>query len=209
MQMADNKPYLELAGKALNGDNLPKGVDFFADETKKKQSDAWLKVAETAMMNVEVASPTPTNKHYEIYYSDKDNNVILSIKTKPEFEIILHNKKITNDKFIELLNSLKLINTTKTLGNTDSNGATKNVKDIVFWGDGDMWKLLSKASSQNEGWMKSSKAMEIDGVGCVVQVTTQNKDNVAEAVVFVPKCTIEETKDNEGKVVSRKLKIVH
>ena len=65
------------------------------------------------------------------------------------------------------------------------------MKDLAVWGDGDMFKLLSKASSQSEGWMKSTKAMEIHGVGCVVQVTTQqcNFDGsyaIAEAVCFVP-----------------------
>ena len=79
----------------------------------------------------------------------------------------------------------------KTLGNTDTNGATKNVKDIKFYGDGDTFKLISKASSAKEGWMKSTKAMEIDGVGCVVQVTTQQGDNVAEALVFVPMVRLE------------------
>jgi len=63
----------------------------------------------------------------------------------------------------------------KSLHNTTANGATKNVKDIQFWGDGDTFKLISKASSEKEGWMKSTKAMQIDGVGCVIQVTTQQK----------------------------------
>lgn len=80
----------------------------------------------------------------------------------------------------------------KTLGNTDTNGAKKNVKDIQFWGNGDTFKLISKASSKSEGWMKSTKAMEIEGVGCVVQVTTQQGDNVAEAVTFVPGVKINE-----------------
>jgi hypothetical protein len=61
----------------------------------------------------------------------------------------------------------------KTLHNTDASKAKENVKDIIFWGDGDTFKLISKASSKEEGWMKSTKAMEITGVGCVVQVTTQ------------------------------------
>ena len=63
----------------------------------------------------------------------------------------------------------------KTLGNTCANGATKNDKDIVFWGDGDTFKLISKASSESEGWMKSTKAMDT-GNGCVVQVTTQQRN---------------------------------
>ena len=93
----------------------------------------------------------------------------------------------------------------KTLGNTDANGATKNVKDIKFWGDGDLFKLLSKASSQSEGWMKSTKAMEIKDVGCVVQVTTQQGDNVAEAVTFVPGVQIEE-QIVDGELVGRYLR---
>jgi hypothetical protein len=47
----------------------------------------------------------------------------------------------------------------KTLSNTDASGAKQNVKDIKIWGDGDMFKLLCKASSESEGWMKSTKAM--------------------------------------------------
>ena len=92
----------------------------------------------------------------------------------------------------------------KSLGNTDQNGATKNVKDIVFFGNGDTFKLISKASSQNEGWMKSTKAMEIEGVGCVLQVTTQQGDNVAEALQFIPNVKITETLENNI-VVSRKI----
>lgn len=94
----------------------------------------------------------------------------------------------------------------KTLVNTDSNGATKNVKDIVFWGNGDTFKLISKASSVAEGWMKSTKAMEIEGVGCVVQVTTQQGDNIAEALTFVPGVKIEEIYSPESfELVGRKL----
>jgi len=74
----------------------------------------------------------------------------------------------------------------KTLHNSDISGAHKNVRDIRTFGDGDMFQLLCKASSDDEGWMKSTKAMEIPGVGCVVQVTTQQGEQVAEAVVFVP-----------------------
>ena len=80
---------------------------------------------------------------------------------------------------------------TKTLHNSTADGAAKNVDDIKFYGDGDTFKLISKASSAKEGWMKSTKAMEIVGVGCVVQVTTQQGDNVAEALTFVPGVRIE------------------
>lgn len=84
----------------------------------------------------------------------------------------------------------------KTLGNTDADGATKNVKDIQFYGDGDTFQLICKASSEAEGWMKSTKAMQINRIGCVVQVTTQQRNPdgsyaVAEAVCFVPGVRIE------------------
>ena len=79
----------------------------------------------------------------------------------------------------------------KTLHNSDISGAKKNVPDIVVYGNGDLFKLLSKASSQREGWMKSIKVMEIPHVGCLVQVTTQQRNPdgsyaVAEALQFVP-----------------------
>ena len=74
----------------------------------------------------------------------------------------------------------------KTLHNSDASGAKRNVKDIKFFGNGDTFQLISKASSASEGWMKSTKAMQIDGVGCVIQVSTQQGGNVAEALVFAP-----------------------
>jgi len=92
--------------------------------------------------------------------------------------------------------------TSKTLCNSDINGAKKNVKDIETFGNGDMFQLLCKASSKAEGWMKSTKAMEIPGVGCVVQATTQQGENVAEALVFVPGVKIV---DDEGRENGRVL----
>lgn len=95
----------------------------------------------------------------------------------------------------------------KTFKNTDSDGASKNVKDIVFWGNGDTFKLISKASSENEGWMKSTKAMDV-GVGVVVQVTTQqmNPDgsySIAEALTTVMGAKIVESENENGDVISR------
>lgn len=79
----------------------------------------------------------------------------------------------------------------KTLHNSDVDGAKKNVSDLKTYGNGDTFQLICKASSENEGWMKSTKAMQIDGVGCLVQVTTQQGENVSEALSFVPNVKIE------------------
>lgn len=84
--------------------------------------------------------------------------------------------------------------TPKTLHNSDVSGARVNVKDIQVVGNGDLFQLLAKASSQSEGWMKSTKAMETTS-GCLVQVTTQQRNpdgsySVAEALALVPDVTI-------------------
>jgi len=106
-------------------------------------------------------------------------------------------------------NYVEIEKKSKTYGNTCANGTKKNVKDVKFWGNGDLFELISKASSESEGWMKSTKAMEIPGVGVVVQVTTQQGDNVAEALTFVPGAKIDrelETDENGKKtVVSRRI----
>ena len=78
----------------------------------------------------------------------------------------------------------------KTWDNTCIKDVKERVPDVKVTGNGDMFRLLSKASSKNEKWMKSTKAMEIPGVGCVVQVTTQQGKNVAEALTFVPGVSI-------------------
>jgi hypothetical protein len=94
----------------------------------------------------------------------------------------------------------------RSLGNTDASGTKKNVGDASFWGNGDAWRLLGKASSKAQGWMKSTKALEIPGVGCLVQVTTQQGENVAEALQFVPGVEIIDVA-HEGVVIGRELAI--
>lgn len=89
----------------------------------------------------------------------------------------------------------------KTFHNSDISGAHKNVGDLSTFGNGDMFQLLCKASSKKEGWMKSTKAMEIPGVGCVIQVTTQQGDHVAEAVCFVHNVRIVEDANKGRKLV--------
>lgn len=78
-----------------------------------------------------------------------------------------------------------------TLHNTDVRETRENVVDLRTFGDCDLFRLICKSSSEAEGWMKSTKAMEIPDAGCVVQVTTQQRNAdgsyvVAEALTFVP-----------------------
>ena len=84
----------------------------------------------------------------------------------------------------------------KQLDISDDKPVEENVKDLVKYGDPHTFKLLCKASSQAEGWMKSTKVCNVPG-GCVMQVTTQqeNPDGsyaLAEAITFIPNVHITE-----------------
>ena len=76
------------------------------------------------------------------------------------------------------------------------------VSDIVVVGNGNMFQLLCKASSKEQGWMKSAKACEVFQQGCIVQVTTQQNDHVAEALVFVPGVRIADDINGGQKLVN-------
>jgi hypothetical protein len=89
----------------------------------------------------------------------------------------------------------------KTLTNTNAEDVKKNVQDVQIIGNGETFRLLCKASSKSQGWMKSCKAMEVPG-GCVVQVTTQQGDNVAEALTFVPGVKIADDVNGGRKLVA-------
>lgn len=93
----------------------------------------------------------------------------------------------------------------KTLDITDAKGAATNIADLKRWGDPDTWKLIAKASSDAEGWMKSTKAMEVDGVGVLVQVSTQQNGQVAEALSFVPFAKVVDVLDTDGKLIGRRI----
>ncbi len=78
----------------------------------------------------------------------------------------------------------------KELGIVNIEDAKAKISDVVVFGNGDTFQLICKASSKSQGWMKSTKAMEIVGVGVVLQVSTQQGDNVAEALQFIPNVKI-------------------
>ena len=101
----------------------------------------------------------------------------------------------------------------KTLNNSPANQTKDQVSDFETWGGHNTWKLICKASSKKEGWMKSTKAMEIPDKGCIVQVTTQQRNpdgswSIAEAITFVPHSAINDvwTEDNHHEeLIGRKI----
>lgn len=91
----------------------------------------------------------------------------------------------------------------KDLGITQVRGAKANISDLVVFGDGDTFALLCKASSQEQGWMKSTKVCNVPG-GCIVQVTTQQRNHdgtnaVAEALTYVP--GVQMDRDNNPRIL--------
>jgi len=77
--------------------------------------------------------------------------------------------------------------------------AKDNISDLKLYGDGDTFRLLCKASSNEEGWMKSTKVCNVPK-GCIVQVTTRQKNedgsySCAEALTYVPDTHIDIRKE--------------
>ena len=90
----------------------------------------------------------------------------------------------------------------KTLSNVDPDSAAEAVTDMQVIGNPGTWKVLCKAWSDAEGWMKSTKAMAVAN-DVIVQVSTQQKapdgsSSVAEALIFVPFMAIQEDAFNGG-----------
>lgn len=65
--------------------------------------------------------------------------------------------------------------------------------EVKIIGNPDLWKLICKVYDDDAGaeWMKSTKAMNIEGRGVLVQVSTQLGDQVAEALTFIPDAMVE------------------
>ena len=97
----------------------------------------------------------------------------------------------------------------KTLDNTTASKAKTKIKDLKIWGDGDAWKLICKASTESEGWMKSTKAMQI-GKGVAIQVTTQQRNPdgsyaIAESVTTKDNSRIVEVRNKKGILTGRQI----
>ena len=109
--------------------------------------------------------------------------------------VLIYGNWLPKNKFERNHVEVPQTESSKTLHNSTVSGARKNVSDLQVYGNGDTFQLICKASSKAEGWMKSTKAMEIENVGCVIQVTTQQGDNIAEALTFVPGVEIHTKED--------------
>lgn len=87
---------------------------------------------------------------------------------------------------------------TRLLSNSTLEEAKETVDDLALFGRPEDIKLIAKAASESQGWMKCTKAIEIPSAGCIVQVSTEKGDNVAEAVTFVPNVRILQDEDGNN-----------
>lgn len=120
--------------------------------------------------------------------SSIDGAVIFDSKPVSELGVTVNN--LSEDKIV-ITSDTMIVSEEKPVGITTIEEATQVISDIEVFGDGDLFQLICKASSKSQGWMKSTKAMQIHNSGCVMQVTTQLKNpdgsySVAEALTYVP-----------------------
>ena len=78
----------------------------------------------------------------------------------------------------------------KPLGVTSVDEAKNQCPDVQFHGDPDRWKLIVKASSEQQRWMHSTKAMDVPG-GVVLLVDTQVGGQISKALVLIPGASAE------------------
>ena len=66
----------------------------------------------------------------------------------------------------------------KTLSNSANSTVKDNVPDVVLMGvKSNNWRLMCKAFSKKEGWMKSTKGLNLSTNQVLIQTTTQQKNS--------------------------------
>lgn len=82
----------------------------------------------------------------------------------------------------------------KALDVTNMEEVKEKVSDVKVYGNPGKWICVGKASSERQGWMKSTKVVVMAG-GLLVQTSTQQKNEdgsyaLADALAFVPGGTL-------------------
>ena len=72
--------------------------------------------------------------------------------------------------------------------------------DVKVSGNPDLWVLICKETSESQGWMESTKAMQTPS-GCLVKVSTREGSKIAEALDFVPGVKIDTDEDGKPRLV--------
>lgn len=141
-------------------------------------------------------------KHQAQSYKNRENEFKQELlEWKKQFEAMADRCNAMEDKNRELVEELAQVSRpikTKSFGNVDAESASVNTPDIRTYGYVS-WVTMSKAWSDEEGWMKSTKAIKLDK-SCLVQVSTQQRNldgtySLAESLQFMPGYTISDGKE--------------
>jgi hypothetical protein len=122
--------------------------------------------------------------------AEKKSSREIPVETPQTQTVSLRDEMKGKDKVVETTEVKE-----KDLSRTDMTEAEKS--GIQTHGDPGAWKTICKAWNDAEGWMKSTKAMQVGAAGCLIQVTTQQKNAdgtyaVAEAVCFAERVNVVE-----------------
>ena len=79
----------------------------------------------------------------------------------------------------------------------------EQAKDLEQLGNPAAWKPICQSSSDEQGWIKTTSAMQVGRTGVVVKVTEQQRNSngtltISTALTFCPGATIGPDKENEG-----------
>ena len=173
----------------------------FMTEVLEKRINLFIKQEQETSMNQKETYENTLKECLDLLFFDMNISDIDMNKIKTKIKSYFTNLYLDNES---------KVNIEKTLHNLDQSGTKTNVSDLVVFGNTDMFQLLCKASSKKEGWMKSTKALHIDNVGCLVQVSTQQRNPdgsyaLAEALSFVPRVDILTETDEEGKLIGKNI----
>jgi len=61
----------------------------------------------------------------------------------------------------------------------------KKVKYLQTWGDPDTFKLISTTSNLAEGWLRNTRAMEIEGLGCMIKTSSHQKNGYTKRFLTI------------------------
>ena len=119
----------------------------------------------------------------KLYIIIDGEQISATLQYKEEKEVSIIDRDFNDEEFKK--NHPDLKEQERPMGITNPEEAKAAVSDIIVVGDPNAWKVISKASSESQQWMKSTKGM-VTETGVLVQVTTKEKGQIAEALTFIP-----------------------
>ena len=81
------------------------------------------------------------------------------------------------------------------------------IPDLQVFGNPDMLKLLCKTSSEERGFSKSLKGLEVRGIGVVLISITEHDGQVAESMGLIPRACVIDVKNSDGVIVGREIEL--